>query len=111
MQAAMLLLGHTFPLRKCLKGHILVDMIEKTHTIVQTKLKRQEQKDQNDLKTENTEPVAQQSNHADSGSTCKCERCGRRLWQVSLASLALVLAGVAYTVVVSIFGSCLGHYS
>ncbi|KAL3135353.1 hypothetical protein ABBQ32_007543 [Trebouxia sp. C0010 RCD-2024] len=80
MQAAMLLLGRTFPLRKCLSRHILVDIIQETHLTLQLELKKPRPQD-TDLQTQNTEPATQQSKHADNGNTQNCARCRKRLWR------------------------------
>ena len=81
----MLLLGRTFPLRDCLKGHILVDIIEETHKILKQELEIQRLQEQiDDLLTQKTEPV----NAAACDSTPICAKCNRRLWRVRLAALA-----------------------
>ena len=91
MEAAMLLLGRTFPLRKCLKGHILVDINEDSHQSCTAELMLQRLQEQTDLQTATTEA---DSTEGWDGSP-NCARCNRRMWRVWLAAFALFCSGVA----------------
>lgn len=83
----MLLLGRCFPLRKCLKGHILVDIIEDTFQVRKAEFETQRTQEEADLQTINTEADSDDVREGRS----HCAKCKRRFWQVRLTSFEVSL--------------------
>jgi len=92
MQAAMLLLGHVFPLEKVLQGHQLAAFVTTTHRTLHAELQMKEQQQVSDQTSTGKALGATHGKRAARCVGCQKHPCTVRLWCIANTVLFACLA-------------------